>query len=76
VSLKETELEELRAAEARLAAQYEVTRALAESGDFKEAVPRILRAVCEALGWELGLVWALDRVEGVFRRASTAPSNI
>src|SRR5688500_16241797 len=47
--------------EARLAAQYEVTRALAESQDFREAAPRILRAVCEALGWELGLLWTLDR---------------
>ena len=53
--------------EARLAAQYEVTRALAESGDFKQAVPRILRAVCEALGWELGLVWVLDREAAVLR---------
>lgn len=56
-----------RRVEARLAAQYEVTRALAESGDFKQAVPRILRAVCEALGWELGLVWALDREGAVLR---------
>lgn len=48
-------------AEARLAAQYEVTRALAETRDFREAAPRILRAVCEALGWELGVLWALDR---------------
>lgn len=56
-----------RRVEARLAAQYEVTRALAESKDFKEAVPRILRAVCEALGWEVGLVWALDREEEVLR---------
>ena len=56
-----------RRVEARLAAQYEVTRALAESEDFKEAVPRILRAVCEALGWELGLVWMLDREASVLR---------
>lgn len=53
--------------EARLSAQYEVTLALAESGDFKEAVPRVLRAVCEALGWELGLVWALDREAELLR---------
>ncbi len=46
--------------EARLGAQYEVTRALAESADFREAVPRVLHAVCEALGWELGIVWAID----------------
>lgn len=56
-----------RRVEARLAAQYEVTRALAESKDFKEAVPRILRAVCEALGWELGFVWTLDREVAVLR---------
>lgn len=67
MSRAEKELEELRAASARLAAQYEVTRALAESEDFKGAVPRILRAVCETLGWELGLVWALDREEESLR---------
>ena len=49
-----------RRTEARLNAQYEVTRALAETGDFREAVPRVLRAVCEALGWEVGILWALD----------------
>ncbi len=61
--------------EARLAAQYEVTRALAESGDFKEAAPHVLRAVCEALGWELGLVWGLDREAEVmhFVEAWSAP---
>lgn len=53
--------------EARLAAQYEVTRALSETSDFREAVPRILRAVCEALGWELGVLWALDRGAGLLR---------
>jgi len=53
--------------QARLAAQYAVTRALAEAGEFKAAVPRILRAVCEALGWELGLLWALDREAGALR---------
>jgi PAS domain S-box-containing protein len=52
---------------ARLAAQYEVTRGLAETADFNEAVPRILRAVCEALGWEAGVLWALDREADVLR---------
>lgn len=67
MSLTGNELEELRAASARLAAQYEVTRALSESEDFKGAAPRILRAVCEALGWELGQVWTLDREASVLR---------
>lgn len=52
---------------ARLAAQYEVTRALAEVSDFDEAVPRILRAVCDASGWEAGALWALDREAAVLR---------
>lgn len=53
--------------DARLAAQYEVTRALAEASNFDEAVPRILRAVCEALGWEMGALWALDREAELLR---------
>jgi PAS domain S-box-containing protein len=55
------DISERKRNEARLSAQYEVTRALAETADFQEAVPRILRAVCEALGWEAGTLWTLDR---------------
>lgn len=51
----------------RLGAQYEVTRVLAESRDFREAVPKILQAVCEALSWEVGLLWTLDREDEVLR---------
>jgi PAS domain S-box-containing protein len=61
------DITERRRTDKRLAAQYEVTRALAEVSDFDEAVPRILRAVCEALGWEMGALWALDREAGVLR---------
>jgi PAS domain S-box-containing protein len=61
------DITERRRTDKRLAAQYEVTRALAEMSDFDEAVPRILRAVCEALGWEMGALWALDREAGVLR---------
>jgi PAS domain S-box-containing protein len=61
------DITERRRTDARLAAQYEVTRALAEVSDFDEAVPRILRAVCEALGWEAGALWTLDRETDVLR---------
>lgn len=61
------DITERKRLDARLAAQYEVTRALAEVSDFTEAVPRILRAVCEALGWEMGVLWALDRDADVLR---------
>jgi PAS domain S-box-containing protein len=61
------DIAERKRAEARLNAQYEVTRALAEVSDLREAAPRILRAVCEALGWEAGVLWALDREAGALR---------
>ncbi|MDQ2855929.1 MAG: PAS domain S-box protein [Acidobacteriota bacterium] len=48
-------------AEQRLALQYAVTRTLAESTDIVESAPEILRAVCENLGWELGLLWRVER---------------
>ncbi len=45
--------------ESHLAAQYAVTRALAESATIAEAAPRILQAVCETVGWELGAIWVV-----------------
>src|SRR5205085_11333950 len=44
----------------RLAAQYAVTRALAESSSLSEATPKLLQYVCEALGWELGELWFVN----------------
>ena len=67
------DITERKRLDARLAAQYEVTRALAEVSDFNEAVPRILRAVCEALGWEAGALWAL--VSASVRVPSAASSS-
>jgi PAS domain S-box-containing protein len=61
------DITERKRIERRLAAQYEVTRALAESRDFLAAVPRILRAVCEALGWEVGVLWTLDHEANALR---------
>ncbi|MCI0461231.1 MAG: PAS domain S-box protein, partial [Gemmataceae bacterium] len=47
-------------AEHRLATQYAIVRILAESGSLAEAIPQILQAVCENLGWQLGTYWRLD----------------
>jgi PAS domain S-box-containing protein len=60
----------------RLAAQYAVTRALAESASLSEATPKLLQYVCEALGWELGELWCVNadsntlHVEGSWRLPS------
>ena len=47
-------------AERRLAAQFVVTQTLAESRDMSEAAPRMLRGICDSLGWDIGVHWALD----------------
>ena len=58
-------------AERRLAAQFVVTQALAESGSMSEAAPRILRGICENLGWDIGAYWALDPDRDVLCCAQT-----
>jgi PAS domain S-box-containing protein len=53
--------------ERRRAAQYAVTSTLAESRTMAETTPRILKAICENLGWELGAMWSMDPAAAVLR---------
>ena len=39
----------------------EIARALGESATLADAAPRMLAAVCGALGWEFGALWEVDR---------------
>src|SRR5882724_185139 len=48
-------------AEQRLQVQDAVSRALAEAPTLEEATPRIFRGLCEKGGWELGVIWDVDR---------------
>ena len=50
-------------AEQRLATQNGVTHTLAESASLHEAAPKILRAICEHLGWHVGALWSVDQHE-------------
>jgi PAS domain S-box-containing protein len=69
---------ERRCAEQRLLAQHRVTRILAEAATLDEATPKILQAMCECLGWDLGSLWRIDREAGVLRHAELwhAPSVV
>lgn len=51
----------------RLQVQYAVARVLAESTALEEAAPELVRAVAEALGWELGALWRHDEDDAVMR---------
>ncbi|MBI2460051.1 MAG: PAS domain S-box protein [Candidatus Rokubacteria bacterium] len=64
-----TDITERKRAELRLKTQFAVTQILAESGTLRDATPRLLQAVCEGVGWEVGELWALDARAGVLRRA-------
>jgi two-component system, sensor histidine kinase and response regulator len=58
-------------AERRLAAQYETARAVAESTTLAEATPKVLLAICQALGWEHAALWNVDRKAGLLRCVET-----
>ena len=55
----------------RLAAQYAVTRVLADAPTLAEATPKILKAICECLGWSVGVIWRVDEKENVLRCVET-----
>ena len=44
----------------RLAAEYAVTRVLAETVTLKDVGHAVLQAIGETLEWELGMFWELD----------------
>ncbi len=46
--------------ERRLALQYTLARALAESDTLDEASFKVLEIICNEMGWELGLFWSFD----------------
>ena len=57
--------------ELRLAIEHTVTRILEEAGSIEEASPRIIRAICENLGWTCGARWQAERPGEALRCAET-----
>ena len=46
---------------------YAVTGVLQSAATFHQAVPQILRSICEEAGWEYGELWRLDPASGRLR---------
>ncbi len=63
----ETDITERRRVQQRLAIQFEVSRVLVEEGSFATAIPEMLKAICESLGWQVGMMWRIheDRLRFV-----------
>jgi PAS domain S-box-containing protein len=55
------DLTERKRLEERLRVQYTIAQILAEAATIEEATPRILRAMGECLGWDVGALWRVDR---------------
>ena len=55
------DITERRRAERRLQMGHSVTRILADSRTVEEALPQVLRVICESSGWVYGERWALDK---------------
>ena len=72
-----TEITDRKRAEQRRAVDLAVTRILSESPTLENAVPRILRTVCETLGWEVGDFWAPHATGGrVLRCLEVSESRV
>lgn len=65
------DITERKRADRRLRTEFAVTRVLAERPPVVEAAPRLLEAVGECLGWELGELWLVDLDANVLRHAAS-----
>jgi PAS domain S-box-containing protein len=57
-------------AEMRRATHFAVTQVIAQSETLFEALPNVLQAICEHVGWELGEMWRIDPDATILRRDS------
>src|SRR4030095_8576511 len=64
--LEQTE-QKLRQLEQRLTMQFEIAHILTAAESLSSAAAKLLRAMCEGLGWDLGQLWIVDRQENKLR---------
>jgi PAS domain S-box-containing protein len=61
------DLTEQKRAERQLRAQYAVVEALANSSTIESAASWVLRSVAEALQWQVGVMWIVDKTANELR---------
>jgi PAS domain S-box-containing protein len=69
------DITERKRVELRQAIEHRVTRVLSESGTVASAMPGVLAAFCETLGWACGARWSMDEKAGGFRCEETWSST-
>ena len=69
------DISEKKSAEQRQAVQYGITRILADSPSLSDASARMLQLICESLGWDLGVCWAMDPKTNRLNQSETFQSQ-
>ena len=59
--------EVLRRANQKLKVQYDTTHILTESLTLGEAITKLIGAVCENLGWQVGAFWHIDQTQNFLK---------
>jgi PAS domain S-box-containing protein len=65
------DITERKRREQHIRAENTTTRVLAEAVTLSEAIPKILQAICQSLGWERGEFWSVDSKANVLRCVET-----
>ena len=66
-----SDITERKQLEQRQAMEHAVTRLLAESESVAEAIPNVIRTICESLNWDAGARWQCDERDRTLRCAET-----
>lgn len=56
-----TDITQRKQAESRQAMEHTITRVLAEAETLAEAIPKVIRLICETMGWHCGARWIWDK---------------
>lgn len=63
------DITERKRAERLMAAEHAITRILSESANLQEVGQKILKIICEGLGWDFGEIWDTDKQNNILRCA-------
>jgi two-component system, NtrC family, sensor kinase len=69
------DITERKISEQQFQTQYKVTQILAESTNLEDAIPEILKSICQNLDWELGEFWGIDTQANVLRCHHSWPKS-
>jgi len=69
------DINERKQLEHRQALEHNVTRVVAESDTIDDAMPKIIKLVCENFGWDCGAYWQWDKRDRLLRCSDTWSTN-